>query len=266
MNSWHVQSPEFQFVNNADEHCNRLSTAWVREKNPERFQKRSIWHPNVSPSFQTAIKGQKVNVIKKKNNRKKKNNSYFIVLQAKKKNYTSLPSTSIHFCFDGMGKGKKRGGFGDRVGAWAGGALRQNLNISQQARPQMGKEWEAPRRERGREGWEGWERRSEAGDGTPEFFFPLFQIQQRSERNTRRGWNSSKGLSPERKLPTSVQVNCLRKSCHSTFDFVKAAGRDKHPLPPPPGDVNRSHPYSQQITHVCPCPQGRGAHSTSHTY
>lgn len=48
-----------------------------------------------------------------------------------------------------MGKGKKkRGGFGDRVGAWAGGALRQNLNISQQARPQMGKEWEAARRER----------------------------------------------------------------------------------------------------------------------
>lgn len=146
------------------------------------------------------------------------NNSYFIVLQAKKKNYTSLPSTSIHFCFDGIGKGKKRGGFGDRVGAWAGGALRQNLNISQQARPQMGKEWEAPRREREGERDERDERGGVKQEmGHQSFFFPLFQIQQRSERNTRRGWNSSKGLSPERKLSTSVQANCLRKSCDSTL-------------------------------------------------
>lgn len=43
----------------------------------------------------------------KKNNKEKQLLLYSFTSE-KKKNYTSLPSTSIHFCLDGMGKGKKK--------------------------------------------------------------------------------------------------------------------------------------------------------------
>lgn len=92
--------------------------------------------------FSAAITGQMVNAIKK--------NSlplYSFTSKEKKITILSRPRPFISVGMGWDGKGKKRGGFGDGAEAWAGGAPRQNLNISQQARPQMGREWEALRRE-----------------------------------------------------------------------------------------------------------------------
>lgn len=150
MNRWHVQSPEFQFVNNADEHCNWLSTAWIREKNPERFRKR---HPNVSPSKQLLL---------------------YSFTSEEKKLYLS-PFHVHSFLFRWDGKGKKKRWFWRP--SWSVG-WRSTAPKPQHLPTSSASDGEgvggAEARERGREGWEGWEGRSEAGDGAPEFFFFSF--------------------------------------------------------------------------------------------